>query len=131
VHDSLATQEFAGVVQLICADASGSFGLQAGHAPLIAVLRYGLARFQRAHGGWTYLALPGGVLRAARDRVELATVRCFMGAERATLNAQLAQELARTDSDIHAARASLAAIERALARRLAELSSGRARRGQP
>lgn len=107
--------------QFIAADASGSFGLLAGHAPLVAVLRYGLARFEDAGGSWHYLALPGGVLRFAGNRLSLATVRYFLGAERASLCEALAAEMARADSDVAAARVTLAKIEHSLLHRLSEL----------
>ena len=75
---------------------SGSFGVLAGHARMVAVLRYGLARFVDSAGHWRYLALPGGVLACADRRVTLATVRYFLGDERAGICRQLADEMARS-----------------------------------
>lgn len=122
LHDSHGAAHYADIVQFIAADASGSFGILAGHTPCVAVLRYGLARFIDATGHWRYLALPGGVLTFADNRLRLATVRYFLGDDRDAMVAQLAAEMARTDSDIHAAHATLRNIEHALVRRLGELS---------
>ncbi len=47
-------------------DASGSFGLQAGHARFMTILEFGLARFRTAEADWQYLALPGALLYFAQ-----------------------------------------------------------------
>ncbi len=128
LHDSQGAERFDDVVQLIAADHSGSFGILADHAPLVAVLRYGLARFVDASDVWRYLALPGGVLSVRDKSVKLATVRYFLGTERAAIGQQLEEEMARNDSDVHTSRATLIEIEHALVRRLGELS-GHLRQG--
>lgn len=119
--DSRQSRRFEAIRQFIGADDSGSFGILAGHAPLVAVLRYGLARFQSPDGDWRYAALPGGVLRYADGHLSVTSVRCFVGSERDELVAQLAQAMADEDSDLHAARRTLADIEQSLMRHLAEL----------
>lgn len=123
VCDGASCQRFDAVAALVAADATGAFGLQARHQALVAVLRPGLARFRLADGQWRYLALAGGVLRFADNAAELVSARCYLGDDAAALTARLAAELAREDSDLHAARATLAAIEQALKRRLAELGA--------
>lgn len=128
LHDSHGAEHFDDVVQFIAADGSGSFGVLAGHAHMVAVLRYGLARFVDAAGRWRYLAMPGGVLSVTDKRLTLATVRYFLGEERVGIVRQLEDEMARADSDIHTSRATLSEIEHALVRRLGELS-GRVRQG--
>jgi F-type H+-transporting ATPase subunit epsilon len=52
----------------------------------------------------------------------LATVRYFLGDERASICRQLEDEMARLDSDVHTSRATLTEIEHALLRRLGEMS---------
>ncbi|MDE2625146.1 MAG: F0F1 ATP synthase subunit epsilon [Betaproteobacteria bacterium] len=120
--DSQGADHFAAVRQFIAADASGSFGILAGHEPMVAVLRYGLARFEDGEGQWHYAALPGGTLRFAGNRLTVASVHYFLGQQRNTLLQQLAGEMARTDSDIARARATLTEIEHSLLRRLGELA---------
>ncbi|WP_150047943.1 MULTISPECIES: F0F1 ATP synthase subunit epsilon [Methylomonas] len=121
--DSHGSARFEDVRQFIGADAGGSFGLLADHVPCVAVLRYGLARFQEANGAWHYLTMPGGVLRFADNRLTVTAVRYFLGDDPDLLCERLAEEMTRADSDIHAARATLSEIERSLMRRLAELTS--------
>lgn len=117
-------ERFDDIVRFIGADDTGSFGLLAGHAPFIAVLRQGLARFQDAHGRWRYLALAGGVLRFRADRLSVATVRYFLGEDRSLICRELEEEMSRDESDLHRARATMDEIEFALLRRLERLSEG-------
>lgn len=128
LHDSMRAEHFDNVTQFIGADGSGSFGVLAGHARMVAVLRYGLARFVDASGKWRYLTLPGGVMSFVDNRLTIVTVRYFLGDERELICEQLAQEMNRTDSDVHTSRATLAEIEHALMRRLGELG-GRSQGG--
>lgn len=125
LYDNHGVDCFDDVVQFVAADDSGSFGLLAGHARFVAVLRYGLARFVDSSGRWRYLALPGGVLNFSGNHLSLATVRYFLGEDRAGICRQLDEEMARTDSLVHAARSTLAEIEQTLVRRLGELSGRR------
>ncbi|QPK61733.1 F0F1 ATP synthase subunit epsilon [Methylomonas sp. LL1] len=121
--DSHGGAEFENITQFIGADDHGSFGILAGHIQSVMLLRYGLARFCDQSGIWHYLALPGGVLRFANNQLTLTTVRYFLGDDRDAICEQLAEEMARADSEVHTARATLSEIERSLVRRLAELSS--------
>lgn len=121
--DSAGGQTFSQVTQFIGADDNGSFGILAGHAPMVVLLSQGLARFCDAGGNWYYLALPGGVLRFAGNCLSISSVRYFVGDERDEICRQLSDELARTDSQVHAARSTLSQLERSLVKRLAELSA--------
>ncbi len=120
--DTRGFERFDNVTHFIGADAEGSFGILAGHIHTVLLLRYGLARFCDHAGVWRYLTLPGGVLRFAENRLTVTTVRYFLGDDRELICQQLADEMARADSEVHTARATLSEIERSLVRRLAELS---------
>ena len=121
--DSRGVEHFEQVGQFIGADADGSFGVLPGHVRMIAVLRYGLARFCDETGVWRYLALPGGVLRFADNQMTLTALRYFIGNDPDAICEELAEEMARIDSEVHRARATLTEIERSLLRRLAELGT--------
>jgi len=121
--DSRGVEHFEQVGQFVGADADGSFGILPGHVRMIALLRYGLARFHDQAGVWRYLALPGGVLRFSENRMTLTAVRYFLGDDPDAICELLAAEMARIDSEVHRARATLTEIERSLLRRLAELSN--------
>lgn len=121
--DSHGENRFARVRQFVGADASGVFGILPGHETMVAVLRYGLARFLDDTGVWHYVALPGGVLRFSDNALSIASVRYFLGDEPGALVDGLASEMARNDSELSTARQTLAKIDRALLRRLADLNS--------
>ena len=121
--DGRGAERFDSVVEFIGADASGSFGLLAGHARFVSVLRYGLARFLDNGSRWRYVSMPGGVLRFADNHLRLTTVRYFLGDDRGKIVERLANEMARADSDMSKARTTLNEIEHSLMRRLIELSA--------
>ncbi|ATG90612.1 F0F1 ATP synthase subunit epsilon [Methylomonas koyamae] len=123
LFDSRGVEYFEQVGQFVGADADGSFGILPGHVGMVALLRYGLARFRDQAGAWHYLALPGGVLRFSENRMTLTAVRYFLGDDPDAICELLAAEMARIDSEVHRARATLTEIERSLLRRLAELSN--------
>lgn len=123
LFDTSEGKIFERVSHFIGVGEEGSFGILAGHAPMIVLLRQGLARFCDSDGRWHYLALSGGVLRFTGNCLTINSLRCFVGEQRAVICQQLSDELARSDSQIHAARASLSQIERALVRRMVELST--------
>ena len=120
--DSRGQDQFTNVTQFIGADNSGSFGILAGHQHIVALLRYGLARFCDISGRWRYIALPGGVLRFSENHLTLTSVRYFLGEDRAVICQQLDAEMAQLDSEVHSARATLSEIEQSLVKRLSELS---------
>ena len=99
-------QRVEGVVSFVGTDASGRFGLMPGHEPLATVLAFGLARFRlqpsRGDGSadsadeapaWRYLALPGGVLRFADNKLWIATRRYVLGEQLDAVQAALEQDM--------------------------------------
>ena len=118
--DTRGTRRFDAVTMLIAADATGSFGLLAHHEPMVAVLRYGLARFLDA-GRWRYVALPGAVLRFAGNEAAIATAQYFLGEDRSGIVGELQAEMQRSDSEVRRVETALAEIEESLIRRLGEL----------
>lgn len=121
--DTVETIRFDRVVQFVAADQDGSFGILAGHAHTVTLLRYGLARFSDEGGVWRYLAMPGGVLRFADRQLTITTVRCFLGTDRDAICADLEATMQQADSELRRARAALSEIEHSLVKRLAELGN--------
>ncbi len=122
--DGQGSQRFNQVTRFVGTDRTGAFGILARHAPMVALLRHGLARFSEPEGTWRYLSLPGGVLSFSDNTLTIVAVRYFLGTDRAQIVAQLEADMANTDSEIHHAQATLAEIEQSLMRRLAEMSRG-------
>jgi F-type H+-transporting ATPase subunit epsilon len=107
-----------GVSSFIGEDASGSFGILAGHAPLVACLSFGLARFRIGGGDWEYLALPGGVLHFRDDTLRILTRRYLRDSDYQRITAALRDQLAAEEVDLNALRLSAQRLEEAMITRL-------------
>lgn len=110
-----------GVVSFVGEDASGSFGIQAGHMRAVTCLEFGLARFRGAGGDWQYVALPGGVLYFRDDQLFLNTRHFVHGAHYDTVAAALADEISAEEEKTRALMHSLQQLEQAMFKRLWDL----------
>lgn len=106
------------VVSFIGEDESGQFGIQAGRHRLITTLVFGLSRFRRADGEWTYLALPGGVLYVRPDRVTISTSRFFLSESFERVEEELHHQLESEAKALSEVRESLSHLEEEIMRRL-------------
>jgi len=118
IQDSRQVNEIAGVVSFIGEDASGSFGIMAGHARMLTTLVIGLARFRTDEMEWRYLALPGGVLYFKNDQLTLSTRRFVVDDDYTRISAALQEELLAEEEKLHTMKASLHHMEEELLRRL-------------
>lgn len=111
--------QFDDVISFVGSDASGQFGLMAGHVPMATVLDFGLARFRcTTHEGWRFLALPGGTLRFARNVLAIAARSYVVGEDLATVRTTLDEQLAREAGHRTDLRHNLDQLENALIDRL-------------
>ena len=76
-------------------DASGSFGLLAGHARFMTVLGFGLTRFRVGQGDWEFLALPGGLVYFTGNQLYLNTRRYLRGQDYERIRAALRAAIRR------------------------------------
>ena len=109
------------VETFVGADASGAFGLLAGHERMMTVLGSGLARFRTGDGAWHFLALPGGLVYFVGGELYLSTRRYVLGDDYRTVAAQLGEALAAEDESIRSLKDSVARLEREMVRRLWQL----------
>ena len=93
LQDANGEERVADVASFVGEDSSGSFGILAGHAPMVASLVVGLARFRREATDWEYVALPSAVLRFDRNVLTLATRHYLRGSDYTRISADLAREL--------------------------------------
>ena len=107
-----------GLVSFVGEDASGCFGLLAGHAPFLTLLEYGLARFRGATGPWRYLACPGAVLWFAGDQLVLNTRRYLIDEDYGRISDLLAGQLATEEAALQGVKDNLQRLEQELFRRL-------------
>ncbi|MGR8935154.1 MAG: F0F1 ATP synthase subunit epsilon [Gammaproteobacteria bacterium] len=99
LHDATRSQRIDGVTSFIGEDASGSFGILAGHARFMTALGFGLMRYRCGEDPWQYLAVPGGLLYF-RDNTLTISTRHYLISDDYERICQLLQEqlLAEEDS---------------------------------
>jgi F-type H+-transporting ATPase subunit epsilon len=110
-----------GVAAFVGEDASGSFGILAGHARFMTCLALGLARFRKAQGSWQYLALPGGLLYFRDDVLTLSTRHYLVDADYRRVSAAMQEQVLAEEERLHDIKVSLQGMEEQLFRRLWQL----------
>jgi F-type H+-transporting ATPase subunit epsilon len=118
--------EISGVTSFVGEDASGSFGILAGHARLASLLIMGLARYRVGEDQWRYLALPGAVLYFHDDVLTLSTRRYLQDDDYMRISQALQQQLLAEEEKLHVLKTSLHRMEEAVLKRLWEMG----RKGQ-
>ncbi|MCG6967725.1 MAG: F0F1 ATP synthase subunit epsilon [Chromatiaceae bacterium] len=122
LQDATHAQQIDGVTSFVGEDASGSFGILAGHARLIAALVIGLARFRVGEQPWTYLALPGAVLYFDQEVLTLSTRRYLIDDDYRRVSQALQQQLLIEEEGLHSMKESLHRMEEEVLRHLWEIS---------
>jgi F-type H+-transporting ATPase subunit epsilon len=113
------------VASFVAEDASGQFGLLAGHERFVTALVPGLARFRVAAQPWQYLALAGGIVHFAANELHVATNRYARDPDYGRMRSLLHEQLEAEEAALRELRTSVRRLEEAAFRRLYEL----ARRG--
>ena len=121
LSDATRRESFEEVVSFVGEDASGSFGILAGHARLMTALLFGLARFRRADGHWRYLAFPGALLYFVNDELSISTRRYLLDEDYGRISAALQEQLFAEEEDLRIMKESLHRMEEELLRRLWEM----------
>lgn len=95
LHLQSATQYecFPDAISFVAADDSGSFGIQAGHARMMASLTLGLARFSTVDGVQRYVAIPGALMYFRDNQLFVNTRRYLHGADASAISATWKHEL--------------------------------------
>ncbi|KAA6183487.1 F0F1 ATP synthase subunit epsilon [Thiohalocapsa marina] len=124
LQDAHGQERFDAVRSFVGTDATGSFGLLAGHACFMTILELGLARLRHADGRLEYLALPGALVDFRDNQLVLSTRRYYRDPDYARISALLRERLAAEEQDLAALRDSLQRLEREMLRRLWELGRG-------
>ena len=122
LQDATRSEEIAGVTSFVGEDASGSFGILAGHARIMTSLIIGLARFRIGEDAWQYLALPGAVLYFHDKVLTLSTRHYLLDDDYMRISQALQQQLLGEEETLRTMKESLHRMEEAFLRRLWELS---------
>jgi F-type H+-transporting ATPase subunit epsilon len=126
LQDATHAQRIPGVTAFVGEDASGSFGILAGHARLMSSLSVGLARFRDADGAWHYLAQPGALLYFHDNQLTLSTRHFLLDDDYAAISAALQQQLLAEEEQLHTTKASLHRMEEEVLRRMWRLGRAEA-----
>jgi F-type H+-transporting ATPase subunit epsilon len=118
LQDATRTEEITGVTSFVGEDASGSFGILAGHARMLTVLITGLARFRVGQDRWQYLAVPGALLYFRDNVLTLSTRRYLLDADYTRISQALQQQLLAEEEKLHNMTTSLHRMEEAMLKRL-------------
>ena len=121
LRDSLAVTRIEGLASFVGQDASGSFGLMAGHVRFMTCLELGLARFRPHDGPWQYLAMPGAVLYFKDNLLSLSTRRYFIDTDYEQIIAALTNQLLAEEEALQEVRQSLAQLEQEVLKRMWKL----------
>jgi len=124
LNDAAGSERIDEVACFVGEDASGSFGILAGHARMLTALVTGLARFRAADGGWTYLALPGGVLYFRDQRLTISTRRYLLDRDYRRISAALQRHLLAEEDQLRDMKRTLHRMEQEVFRRLWEIGRG-------
>lgn len=106
------------VISFVGADASGSFGILAGHARMMTALNYGLARYQTRNGDRYYLAFPGGILYFLNNNLHISSRRFLCDSDYQRISTGLMQQLLTEEEALHEIKESLSHLEQEMFRRL-------------
>ena len=126
LQDALHHEQVDAVESFVGRDASGSFGLLAGHERFMTSLGFGLARFRCTGAGWEYLALPGALVYFKDNVLTLSTRRYLRDFDYGRISGLLLDRLAAEEQELAEIQQSLQQLEGEMLRRLWELT----RRGE-
>ena len=112
------TERIEGVSSFVGEDASGSFGILAGHARIITSLVFGLARFRVEDEPWQYLALPGAILYFLDNELSLSTRSYLMDDNYERISTVLQEQLLDEEEDLRTMKQGLHQMEEEILRRM-------------
>ncbi len=121
LQDAAHTEQIEGVTSFVGEDASGSFGILAGHTRTMTSLVFGLARFRIRKTPWQYLALPGALLYFKDNKLSLSTRRYLMDDNYERISAALQKQLLAEEAELGMMKQSLHRMEEEIIRRLWEM----------
>jgi F-type H+-transporting ATPase subunit epsilon len=117
-------ERIEGVTSFVAEEASGSFGVLAGHVPMMAALTPGLARFRQGEAHWHYLAAPGALVHFSGSVLTYSSRRYFQGEDAQAILDALQRQM-DAEAGLHPAIESLQQMERDMLKRLWELQRRR------
>ncbi len=118
---STQAQRFENVQSFVGEDASGYFGLQAGHIDFMTMLVFGMARFRFANEPWQYLALPSGLASFQAHELTISTRYFLIDTDLDKISKLLEQRALKEQETMRSTRESLQCMELMVFKKIREL----------
>ena len=100
LQDTMKYERIEHVVSFIGEDASGSFGIMAGHERMMASLIFGLASFRVMDQPWQYMAIPGALIYFTNNELVLNTRRFLRGDDYEIMSSTLQKQLLAEEEEL-------------------------------
>ena len=126
MHLQSATQyeRIGKVLSFIGQDESGSFGILPGHARMMTLLTFGLARFRVVDQDWEFLAFPGALAYFVNKQLYLCARRYVRGTDYAGMTGTLQRELRAEEEALREVKQSVRRLEEEMFKRLWKTKPG-------
>lgn len=124
LQDATHAEVVRDVTSFVGEDSSGSFGIQARHARMMASLAFGLARFRTLSSEWRYIAMPGALLYFHDGTLTLNTRHYVIDDDYRRIGRVLREKLRAEEAEFESVKDSLRRMEEEALRRLWRLGRG-------
>lgn len=118
---STQAQRFENVQSFVGEDASGYFGMQAGHIEFMTMLVFGMARFRLENEQWQYLALPSGLASFQANELTISTRYFLIDTDFDKISKLLEQRALKEQETMRSTRESLQCMELMVFKKIREL----------
>lgn len=109
------------VCLFVADDATGSFGLMAGHARFMTALGFGMARFRVEDDDWEYLALPGALVYFNNNELIINTRHFIHSRDYTDLGGKIQEQLRREEENLKTLKHSLHQMDEEMLKRMWEM----------
>jgi len=121
LQDATHTQRIEQVTSFVGEDATGNFGVLAGHTRMMTSLVFGMARFRVGKKAWQYLALPGAVLYFNDNELSLSSRHYLLDDDYERISTALHAQLLAEENELRELKKSLHQMEEEVLKRLWEI----------
>jgi F-type H+-transporting ATPase subunit epsilon len=124
LQDARHYERIEGVTSFVGEDASGQFGLLAGHERMMTSLTFGLMRYRVGSGEWEYVAVPGGILYFIDNELFLSARSYHRDSDYRRITAVLGDQLRAEEETLRTIKQSLHRMEEEMLKRLWRMGRG-------
>ncbi|BCN94095.1 hypothetical protein THMIRHAM_18800 [Thiomicrorhabdus immobilis] len=130
IQDPTQVTQFDNVMSFVGEDASGSFGIRAGHARFMTALQLGLSRFkqdeQASDSRWLYLGTSSALLDFRENQLTISTQHFLVDSDYQTISRSLQEIMRKEAEQLTEQKQSFRHIEEEVLKRVWELNRNKA-----